>query len=213
MTEIRCARKGEEESLMSLWATVFGDDRDCILSFFNTLYAPERAFVIEADSRIVSAAYVIPFGEVRYIYAVATHPDYRRRGYGKAVTLAASEGKPAYLCPASEELRTWSARERGAVTVSCRPEFDFPAALRPISAGDFSARREALLSGIPHAAYSPDILRFFEESGGTFFETENGVCAVEDGAVRELLPCDDGTKPFIMGLNGAPSLYWGLVLE
>lgn len=213
MTSVRHPRAGEEEALMRLWETVYGESEEIIRSFFRTLYAPERAYVVEEDGRIVSAAHVILFGEARYIYAVATHPDYRGHGCGKAVTLAAAEGGFAYLCPANDGLRAWYAREMGAVTVSYRSKHSMPALLSPLTAEEYSARREALLSGVSHATYSPAILRFFTEYGGEFYETKDGICAVEDGAVRELLPCDDGTEPFIMGLNGAPSLYWGLVLE
>ena len=171
------------------------------------------AALVEEGGRIVSAAYCVPFGKARYIYAVATAPEHRGRGYGKAVTLLAADGRDAYLCPASKELRRWYMDEMGALPASIRPALVPTGVLRSIPAEEYAARREALLERVPHAEYSPGILSLFALNGG-FFEDEAGRigAADDEGTVHELLPCPPGGQVYLLGLNGAPPIYWGLTL-
>ena len=199
---------------MALWKIVFGDEDQFIHAFFREIYVPGTAAVAEADGQIVSAAYVIPFGAARYIYAVGTHPRRRGRGLGKAVTLAAADGLPAYLCPADEGLRSWYAREMDAKPVSFRRKTELPVGLTPISSAEYAARREALLEGIPHAEYSPGILSLFSLYGGFYARKDGSIYAVEDGIVHEALPCSSGPgdDPYIYGLNDAEPIHWGITL-
>ena len=81
----RPSRKGDENALKALWREVFGDTDEYIDAFFQNVYQPGMASVIEEDGTVVAAAYAVPFGAVRYIFAVATRPEYRGRGYGRAV--------------------------------------------------------------------------------------------------------------------------------
>ena len=90
----RPSRKGDENALKALWREVFGDTDEYIDAFFQNVYQPGMASVIEEDGTVVAAAYAVPFGAVRYIFAVATKPEYRGRGYGRAVVFAAAGGEP-----------------------------------------------------------------------------------------------------------------------
>ncbi|MBQ3277056.1 MAG: GNAT family N-acetyltransferase [Oscillospiraceae bacterium] len=214
MTGPRFSRPGDEGGLRALWKRVFADSDLFLDTFFREIYVPGMAAVMEDGGTIVSAAYCIPFGMARYIYAVATAPEHRGRGCGKAVTLFAADGKDAYLCPASKELRRWYMDAMGALPASIRPAFTPTGALKPIPAEEYVRRREALLERVPHAEYSPGILALFALDGG-FFEDEAGhICAVDrEGSVRELLPCPPGGQIFLLALNGAPPIYWGLTLD
>ena len=209
----RPSRKGDEKSLKALWHEVFGDTDVYIDTFFRELYRPGMASVVEEDGKIVAAAYAVPFGTVRYIFAVATKPEYRGRGYGRAVVLAAAGGEPAYLCPASATLRCWYALTMRAKTVSYRSNAPLPAVCRKITAEEFNTRREAWLDGIPHAKYSDGILRLFSVTGEFFCGEHGDIYAVDGGRVCEALPARAGDEPFLMGLNGAEPIYWGLALE
>ena len=75
----RPSRKGDENALKALWREVFGDTDEYIDAFFQNVYQPGMASVIEEDGTVVAAAYAVPFGAVRYIFAVATRPEYRGR--------------------------------------------------------------------------------------------------------------------------------------
>ena len=209
----RPSRKDDEKSLKALWREVFGDTDVYIDTFFRELYRPGMASVVEEDGKIVAAAYAVPFGAVRYIFAVATKPAYRGRGYGRAVVLTAAGGEPAYLCPASATLRCWYALTMRAKTVSYRSNAPLPAVCRKITAEEFNTRREAWLDGIPHAKYSDGILRLFSVTGEFFCGEHGDIYAVDGGRVCEALPARAGDEPFLMGLNGAEPIYWGLALE
>ncbi len=209
----RPSRKGDEKSLKALWRELVGDTHGYIDTFFRELYRPGMASVVEEDGKIVAAAYAVPFGAVRYIFAVATKPEYRGRGYGRAVVLAAAGGEPAYLCPASATLRCWYALTMRAKTVSYRSNAPLPAVCRKITAEEFNTRREAWLDGIPHAKYSDGILRLFSVTGEFFCGEHGDIYAVDGGRVCEALPARAGDEPFLMGLNGAEPIYWGLALE
>ena len=209
----RPSREGDEKSLKALWHEVFGDTDVYIDTFFRELYRPGMASVVEEDGKIVAAAYAVPFGAVRYIFAVATKPAYRGRGYGRAVVLTAAGGEPAYLCPASATLRCWYALTMRAKTVSYRSNAPLPAVCRKITAEEFRARREVWLDGIPHAKYSDGILRLFSVTGEFFCGEHGDIYAVDGGRVCEALPARAGDEPFLMGLNGAEPIYWGLALE
>ena len=50
--------------------------------------------------------------------------------------------------------------------------------------------------------------------GYLIFCGEHGdIYAVDGGRVCEALPARAGDEPFLMGLNGAEPIYWGLALE
>ncbi len=203
---------GDEPGLRRLWAAVFGPEKAFIDLFFRSVYAPGTAAVAEEDGRIVSAAYVVPFENARYIYAVGTHPDHRGHGFGKAVTLLAAGDGPAYLCPADPGLREWYIRSMGAAVVNRRPVYGLPEDLSPVTAGEYHARREELLSGVPHAVYTPAVLDLFALYGGFYADGKGGIWAMAEDQIMEALPCRFSEEPFILGLNGAPPLYWGLTL-
>ena len=213
MSAPRPSRPGEEEALKALWRDVFGDDDAYIDTFFRRIYVPGMASVIDGDGCLAAAAYAVPFGGATYIYAVATRREYRGRGYGRAVTLAAAGGEPAYLCPADATLRCWYALSMHAKTVSYRPKVALPDALQKITAEEFNARREEWLDGMLHISYTDGVLALFSVTG-EFYRGEKGdIYAVDGGIVREALPAPVGDEPFLMGLNGAEPIYWGLALE
>lgn len=85
------------KDLSELWHTVFGDDYDYINLFFKNEYSLCDTFAEIIDGRAVSVLYLlncrIDFnGKIykgKYLYAAATHPDYRSRGLmGKLINEA-----------------------------------------------------------------------------------------------------------------------------
>ena len=100
-----------------------------------------------------------------------------------------------------------------AKTVSYRTDTPLPAVRRKITAAEFNERREIWLDGIPHAKYSDGILKLFSVTGEFFCGEHGDIYAVDGGRVCEALPARAGNEPFLMGLNGAEPIYWGLALE
>ena len=213
MTELRKARPGDETALRRLWERVFGPETEFIEAFFKTLFVPENTAAAELHGQIVSAAYGVDFGGYRYIYAVGTHPAYRGRGLGKAVTMLAAEGKPAYLTPADESLRDWYVREMGARPTWYRPVYPETGTLFPISPEEYAARREALLRSVPHTVYPRGVMELFSQYGAFWTDDAGAIRATADGKVCEALPCTFTSEPYVYGLNGAEPIYWGLTLE
>ena len=210
---IRRSRPGDEAELRALWQAVFQDSEEFLDGFFSLLYRPGLAALAQEGEKIVSAAYALPVGNTFYLYALATLPAFRGRGLGKAVTLAALDGRGGYLYPAEESLRDWYRREMGAADCPLAPSLTLPDGLRTqIGPEEYNMAREMLLQGIPHAVYPLSYLRLFALDG-RFYRCGGSVFALgPEGTVKEVLP---GVRPGVqaMALNGAPPVYWGLVLD
>lgn len=70
--------------LRKLWHLSFGDSDEFLDSFFLTAFSYRRCRCITIDGQVVSALYWLDGycekDKIAYIYAAATHPDYRRQG-------------------------------------------------------------------------------------------------------------------------------------
>ena len=85
---LRKTNPGDLPQLKALWALGFGDTEQEIEAFFAISYPTATGFCAEEDGRLIAAAYALPqelaWGEKScrsaYLYAVTTHPDFRRRG-------------------------------------------------------------------------------------------------------------------------------------
>ena len=96
----QAAVRADAPALKLLWKTVFGDDDDDIERFFDVYFSPELTVVIKDGQTPVSAAYILPVGSLvlpnggrencAMLYAIATLPDCRGRGFGNAVTRASA---------------------------------------------------------------------------------------------------------------------------
>lgn len=111
-------------SLKKLWFNVFGDEEEYIDLFFTKAYYHSDTFAEMLDGEIVSALYLlkadIKFGgsiyKGRYLYAAATLPEYRSRGYmakliNEALSFAENERLDFIaLVPADEGLYSYYKR-------------------------------------------------------------------------------------------------------
>lgn len=103
------------KQLKELWRLAFGDSEEFIDLFFSTAYAPDRCRSIAMDGQIAAALYWLDAEyagqRFAYIYAVATHPDFRGRGLCRALMedthghLARLGYDGALLMPAEAGLR------------------------------------------------------------------------------------------------------------
>jgi len=77
-----------ENDLRSLWKTVFGDEDEYISLFFDNYFNETEAFGAIENEKLIAMLFLLPMkvraGEssfdAKYIYAVATDPEYRGRG-------------------------------------------------------------------------------------------------------------------------------------
>ena len=212
---IREYRPGDRAALTALWRQVFGDPEAVVAAFFDALPRMGIGAVAEAEGRPVGAAYVLDAlavvdaaGRERrcgYLYAVAVDPEHRHQGLGaklsqEAASLSLSRGT-TFICtlPAEPSLYAWyeeilglgCALHRKRYTVIARPVW--PA--ERLCPGDYLARREVLLAGVPHLRPAPAVMdfagQFYALFGGGLYACGGGLCAVyvDDGRVliRELI--------------------------
>ena len=223
METLRISQEGDIPALRELWYLAFGDDGAYVDNFFKIYYRPDRVLVLEAEGavRAMTAWFDTQFavpgrGEYRaaYLYAVATHPDWRSRGLsGRLLAWAdgyfRSLGIPAVTTvPAQPSLHNFFAANgfgecfrhfEGTLTPGELPPAGAPV-LRRAAPAEYGRVREQLLSDLPHIAYPEDALRYQEGCcalgrGGLFVgDTAAGpvcLCAEEAGdgltVVKEFL--------------------------
>ncbi len=225
---IRDSRTGDEPQLRELWRTAFGDSDEYIDSFFENLFRTDECVVAEADGKVVSAMYVLPgetvfpFRKNRltagYTYALATLPEYRSRGIGRAVYKAASDkalgsADAACVLPAEESLYPFYENASGAKPFSFIREARIPKAeleghvpvmAVPVPAGQYAGMREWFLSELPHVTFPEALYDHLEASGMEFFMMEKGAAAVETDngvcVIQELLAPDADPLSAVAGI-------------
>ena len=177
--------------LKALWALGFGDTEQEIEAFFAISYPTATGFCAEEDGSMIAAAYALPqelaWGEKScrsaYLYAVTTHPEFRRQGIcAKLLAHAEKELKKRYfdcltLVPATDVLRAYY-ETLGFVSqrAAFLDEGEAPEArgvceeLNPV---DYAGLRETVLYDTPHVRCSLSDLRY-QASMSRFYRLELG---------------------------------------
>lgn len=145
--------------LRQLWKLAFGDTDEFLDCFFRTAFSPTRCRCILEENRIAAVLYwfdcTAATQKLAYIYAVATHPDFRSRGLCRALMadthgLLKSQGySGAVLVPQKESLRAMYAgmgyRDAGGLDVLQYDTADTAVSLRAIGAEEFARLRRQFL--------------------------------------------------------------------
>lgn len=148
-----------ENELLSLWKDIFGEHDGFWEMFLETGFAPGHCRTILREERLAAALYWFDVScedqRMAYLYAVATHPDFRGRGLCRALMadtethLKANGYTGILLVPEKEGLRRMYAKMgyRNCTAVS---EFtctagDSAAAVRQVSLEEYAALRRTLL--------------------------------------------------------------------
>lgn len=218
---LRQYRPEDRAALGALWKRCFGDSEEFIRGFFAALPELGGGVVAEDEGQIMGAAYALccqrlveadgtekPLG---LVYGVAVDRAFRGRGIGEAVSRAAMElcralgARTVSTEPAEESLAGWYEKILGLEKCLYRQKRCFEAKAGAVcarlTAGEYSARREALLRGRPHVAPGAAGMCFQEfllkSYGGALMAVGEGLAAVsaEEGRafIRELL-CPAGLE-------------------
>lgn len=209
----RWAVPEEQAALQILWKLCFADD-ETITGCFFSFYPPERhTRVIELESQIAAMASWLPVKlhtrsdafQGAYIYAVATHPDFRGQGLCRSLMEELEQALRqqgmafAALCPAEESLydfygamgyETAFYRSNGRIIPGESSE-----EVTQISCAAYATLRERVLS-MPHCEWDLPALGYLDATGVRFFRFSGGGCCaanpVSDKGVRviELLAED-----------------------
>lgn len=196
MTEIRPARPEDLPAEKALWKTAFGDE-DRLIDWFYACCGAEHMLLLLEDGRLASMLALLPHGLTLpgggtargyYVYALATDPAVRSKGYGRQLLRAAGEhaaklgGDCVTVVPAEASLfkffgtvgfdAAFFHREVELLhdqAVPARPGDR----VEPISPAEYNALRARLLEGAPAVTYGEELIRYQEgmsrlASGGLY---------------------------------------------
>lgn len=209
------SRPGDEPALRALWQDVFGDGKDFLDDFFRLIYRPGMAQTAWAeDGTLAAAAYALEFPNALYIYAVATAPAFRSRGLGAQVTLAAAGGTPGLSVPGRAVPAGLVRPAYGRCDRLLPPTGPGPGTQSSHFPGRVRPKPGASAAGCSPRRVSPVGVSVFLLPGRPVLLAGGGRHLCHGGSrVKESLPCPLEGEPFMMGLNGAPPMYWGLALD
>lgn len=209
----RYAQEADFGTLIRIWRLSFGDSREAVADFLRRFFDTDSCLVAECGGAVVSAMYALHgaelgSGNISYLYALGTLPEYRSQGLGAEVARELSRRKYAegydFVCtmPATDSLYGWYEKVLGAhcaFTVRerrfrlCEPSENI--VIKRLSALDYLQEREKKLAEIAHVSFSEKLLEYqnyiCEASGGGLFSLCGGCAAVEKRGktlyIKELL--------------------------
>lgn len=218
MAECRAARPEERGQTHQLWQTVFGDTPQAQEVFYD-LCAPQGPLVLVEEGRVESmlaltpVALALPGGEMcqgTYLYALATNPEARGKGYAAQLMAYAAQWTAGqgldFVCTVPAQPSLFSFFGKNGFT----PAFyhlrtplpaPTPGQAHAISPQAYVALREELLGGVPHIVHTPGQAAFEGQLHGTLYRLDlthgPGCAVVEDWGdtqvVKELL-CPPGDE-------------------
>lgn len=215
MIQIHPARRSDRAAAEALWTEVYGDDGAYQRKFYQLCGAGEPLVLLE-DGALRSICTLselsLVLGDGRrfraaYGYALATHPDQRRKGFGALMMrtipeLLRQRGLDCFVgVPVRPELYPYYAKCGYQTGFWDRWETfrPLPAPAQSISPEEYNTLRETLLAGRTHVAYTLDQLTFQQtmcpHAGSGLYRLElphgPGCAAVENWpdspVVKELL--------------------------
>lgn len=211
-----------QEQALSLYKEVFSEDTEEFAEKFTNKYFDKCCRYKTVDGKIVSMLYLLDCSifdgnktkKAKYLYAAATHPDYRGKGLmAELINKAVKQEQNIVTKPATESL--FSFYEKFGFKVcsfkdEIRKEFKKE---ETVDTKQYIKLRKELLKNIPH------ILLLDEEftlDGLTLYGKETYCAAVDDetGEVKEYI---DGKfrqdkTPFAMATT-KESLYFGIAMD
>ncbi len=143
-----------ETDLLELWQSCFGESDGFWQLFRDNGFRPEQVCEIRRDGRLAAALYWFPIScegqNLAYLYAVATHPDFRGRGLcrelmAKTEIMLAGKGiSGVLLVPESHSLRQMYGK-MGYTDCTTVSEFSCGAGESAIPLGSVTTEEYALL--------------------------------------------------------------------
>ena len=198
--------------LRQLWKLAFGDTDAFLDSFFGTAYSPNRCHLLKVDDQVVAALYWFDCQcedrKIAYIYAVATHPDFRGQGLCRRLMqeshhILAEQGYDAVmLVPQDAGLRKMYAAMgyRNATSVSeftC--EAGKPIALTEVDTDSYAALRRTFLPA-GSVVQEGENLRFLS-TYARFYRGEDCLLAVSGSQILELLGSRENAPGIVTALG------------
>ena len=189
----------DQPKLHQLWEAVFCDPPEIVESFFERFPPEISGWVLRRGDEICSAAYLIPGNwyingaELRpaaYVYAVATAPAERGKGYAGRLMQAMADharerGLILYTRPAENALFPWYSKTMSGhhigyfqETLHADTPDRYTADIRRLTPDEYGIMRENLLADLPHISMSENFLRLQESYSDGFYAVEDSCCCV-----------------------------------
>lgn len=184
MIEMRPSKREELLGQMRLWKLAFGDDESYIGYFYEHCASPQDMMVLLDDGELRSMLALLPMtvalpdgkkAKGAYVYALATDPDVRKKGYGRqllqyadfylkeqgmdCVTVVPAEAGLHRFFATVDYLECFSTRKLELLSAMVEPPR--PAGgIVGIGAAEYNEIRERLLKNTFHAAYDEHLIEF-----------------------------------------------------
>lgn len=254
--EYRRVEERDTAALSALWTEVFGDESSVPESFLARLPELGGGLTAQLGGQLVGMVFLVtdftlctPAPQrIAYLYALAVHPAFRSRGIARELCLRAREiaqelDAVLLLEPAEPSLFAYYEHTLGLVPAGrMREERVLPkrgVPVQPISAEEYRNRRNVLLP-IVCVQLGRAAMDFQGKlcalCGGGFFAVGDGIAAVSDGRITELLGAgeeaaasladflgtelrlrisDEAGEAYLSAPAGAfpPECHWNLTLD
>lgn len=189
MVEIRPSRPDEAQAQKDLWKAAFGDDPRYIDWFYDCCWRPEDMLLLLEDGKLASMLALLPqtiampdggTASAWYVYALATDPSVRSKGYGRQLLLYVDEflkqrgADCVTVVPAEASLFrffgmvgflpgffTRKVELLRSMTTPAHPEDKVEA----IGPAEYNAIRQQVLTGLPSVSYGEELIRYQEGMG------------------------------------------------
>lgn len=155
-------------------SSVFGDDESYIMKLMSAFPADSFFAASDESGKTLSVMCLFPAryvcgefsAEARYLYAVATLPEYRGKGISRSLFAEAariSAVRHIFTVPASRSLFSFYASQGFESWSRCAvhelvSKTDEPLSYSLVSASEYRLLREEALRNTPHMDFSPEIL-------------------------------------------------------
>lgn len=179
MINIRFAQKDDEPYLKQLWKLCFADDDNFIEFYFKNRYSEHKVIVLLSDGIIASMLTIIDITQncrlkphkAAMIYAVATHPDYQKRGFAARLMafcddyLIKNEYDLSVLVPAGQSLFGYYNKQGYKNGFTLRETYllyenincinnNIHCKMQPVKADDYNKIRNNFLTGTDYIQYN-----------------------------------------------------------
>jgi len=219
---LRYARPEDLDSICRVWQSSFGDSEKFIRTFFDRTGIIATTAVAELDGQICSLMCAFDgIGDMSYLYALCTAPEYRGRGIGsevlrETIRLARCRGASTVaLHPADNELAKWYSDNFSLSPTGYFAHEQFTASDTPLAAEEvsFSKLLAADSSVTAQLCAAQEVLAQFY--GGHLLKVGSSLVYVEERsgevtvkAIPQIIPETEQSEVFsaIAKYFGVPSI-------
>ena len=215
-----------KQQALALYKFVFYEDSADFAEVFTNKYFEKNCLYTLKDGKMVAMLYLLDclvFDDektsgAKYLYAAATHPEYRKRGLmSNLMKKALAENEIIITKPANKELFPFY-EKFGFTVCAFKDKKELKAMGSPITAEEYINYRDKLLGNVPHITLADEE---FSLNGLQLYGNSDFVAALDpdDNSVKEYInknenPLNDKT-PFAMWNKKVQSerLYFGIAMD